>query len=165
MDEIKKLGINVLGIIPDQPELRLLSMEYLSYSLFAKVITGEDRLNNVINNIFVASMAADLAVRKSEFKKENRLIITSGDRSDIILAALDNYTSGIILTNNILPPSNIISKVSDHNIPMLLVSPDTYQVTKQIENLEPLITKNDIEKLNLLKELIDKYVNINNIIR
>jgi BioD-like phosphotransacetylase family protein len=160
VDEIIKSGINILGIIPDQPELRLLSMDYLSYSLFAKVITGEDRLTNIVKNIFVASMAADLAVSKSKFKKENRLIISSGDRSDIILAAIDNYTAGILLTNNILPPSNIISKVTDHNIPLLLVSLDTYQATKQVEILEPLLTKDNVEKINLITDLVKRNVNI-----
>ena len=81
----------------------------------------------------------------------------------MILASLESDTSGIILTNNILPPSNIISKASERNIPLLMVFADTYQTAKQIESLEPLLTKDDAEKVDLLQQLAKKHLNLNEI--
>jgi BioD-like phosphotransacetylase family protein len=160
LGSITEMGINVLGIIPYQKELTYFSVDYLSHYLFAKVIAGEGGLNNVVKNIFVGAMSADAALRKPLFQKEKKLIITGGDRSDMILAALESDTTCIMLTNNILPPSNIISKASDQNVPLLLVSSDTYQVAKQIDRLEPLLTKDNSENIGLVRELIKKYVNI-----
>jgi len=163
-EDINKMGIKVLGVIPFQENLTHFSVEYLSDHLFAKVIAGEYQLNKVVKNIFVGAMSADQAFKDPRFKKENRLIITSGDRSDIIIGALDSNTACIILTNNIMPPPNIISKVQDHNIPLLLVPSDTFQTAKQIDDMEPLLTKNDTEKINLLKGLMKKNVDIKEII-
>jgi hypothetical protein len=163
LNTITETGINVLGIIPYKAELAYFSVDYLAYRLFAKVIAGEDGLNNVVKSIFVGAMSADAALRNPLFKKENKLIITSGDRSDMILAALERDTSCIILTNDIVPPSNIISKASDRNIPLLLVPSHTYQITKQIDSMEPLLTKDNVEKINLWKQLIKKYVNLKEI--
>jgi len=39
-----------------------------------------------------------------------------------------------------------------------MVFSDTYQTAKQIESLEPLLTKEDEEKIKILTELVQKYV-------
>jgi BioD-like phosphotransacetylase family protein len=78
----------------------------------------------------------------------------------MILAALESDTAGIVLTNNILPPPNITALASERNIPLLLVLPDTYQIAKQIDDLEPLLTPTNTEKLSLLAQLIKTGVQI-----
>ena len=158
---IQKLGVRVLGVIPYQSDLTYFSVYYLADRLFTKVITGEGGLKKVIKNIVIGAWSANIFLQNPLFKKENKLVITGGDRTDMILAALEGDTSGIILTNNILPPSNIISKASEKNIPLLMVFSDTYQTAKQIESLEPLLTREDSEKVDLLKELVQKHVQMN----
>ena len=162
-DSIAEMGIDVVGIIPYRAELTYLSLDYLAERLFAKVIAGEGGLNSAVKNIFIGAMPADAALRNPLFKRGNKLIITSGDRSDMILAALESDTSGIVLTNNVLPSSKIVSRAAERNIPLLLVPFDTYEAAKQIENLEPLLTKEDAEKIDLLKELITKHVELGEI--
>jgi hypothetical protein len=157
---IQKLGIRVLGVIPYQSDLTYFSVYYLADRLFAKVITGEGGLKKVIKNIVIGAWSANIFLQNPLFKKENKLVITGGDRTDMILAALEGDTSGIILTNNILPPSNIISKASEKNIPLLMVFSDTYQTAKQIESLEPLLTREDSEKVDLLKQMAEKHVQL-----
>lgn len=78
----------------------------------------------------------------------------------MILAAIESNTAGIILTNNIVPPPNIISRASERNIPLLLIPQHTYHISRQMDNFETLVTKEDTEKLQLLSHLAKKYVNI-----
>jgi BioD-like phosphotransacetylase family protein len=42
-----------------------------------------------------------------------------------------------------------------------MVFSDTYQTAKQIDSLEPLLAKDDVEKIDLLKGLVKKHVNLN----
>jgi hypothetical protein len=161
---IRQMGIQVIGVIPYQSELTHFTVSYLSERLFAKVLCGEGGLNRVVKNILIGAWSANVFLQNPLFKKENKLVITGGDRTDMILASLESDTSGIILTNNILPPSNIISKASERNIPLLMVFSDTYQTSKQIENLEPLLTKDDGEKVEMLKALFQKHVNVQEIL-
>jgi BioD-like phosphotransacetylase family protein len=160
---IRQMGVQVVGVIPYQSELTYFSVSYLAERLFAKVLCGEGGLNRVVKNIVIGAWSANVFLQNPLFKKENKLVITGGDRTDMILASLESDTSGIILTNNILPPSNIISKASEKNIPLLIVFSDTYQTAKQIESLEPLLTKDDTEKAELLKNLFQKHVNMQEI--
>jgi hypothetical protein len=158
--EITKTGIPVLGIIPHEREFTYFSLRYLADRLFAKVLTAEKNLDRKIKNLVIGAMSGSVAQNKPIFKKEAKLIITGGDRSDMILVALEADAAGIILTNNILPPSNIISMAEDRGTPLLLVNPDTYQVQRQIEQLEPLLTKDDPAAIELLTSLIREHVDL-----
>ena len=87
-------------------------------------------------------------------------MITGGDKSDIILAAIDRNTIGIILTDDIVPHQNIISRAKEKDIPILLVNMDTFITAKTIDEMEALLKKDDTEKIRLLSRLIDKYTHI-----
>jgi hypothetical protein len=160
---LKEMNVNVLGILPFRKDLTYFTVQYLADNLVAKVIAGEKGLNNVVKNVFVGAMSADDAIRGPLFKRENKVIITGGDRSDMILAALETDSVGIILTNNIYPPSNIISIAQHKNIPLLLVGSDTYQAASQVDNMEPLVTREDKEKIELLEKLARTHIDLSGI--
>ncbi|MEA1935489.1 MAG: AAA family ATPase [Thermodesulfobacteriota bacterium] len=157
-DSIQEMGINVIGIIPHRHELAYFSVNTLVERLFTKVIAGEGGLDNIVKNIFPGAMSADAALQDPLFEKECKVVVTSGYRSDTIVAALESSTSCIVLTNSILPASNVISKANESNIPLLLVSEDMYQIAKQIENVEPVLTKDDTKKIDLVEQLVKNYV-------
>lgn len=160
LGEVIALGLRVLGVIPYREELTTLEIGYLTESLFAKVIAGEGGLRRVVKQIFIGAMSAQAAMRHPGFAQEHKLIITSGDRSDMILAALESSTSGVVLTNNIVPPANIIARASERNIPLVLVPYDTYETAKRIEALEPLLTKDASDKIALLEQLVREHIDL-----
>jgi BioD-like phosphotransacetylase family protein len=161
--DVKEMGVKVLGIIPNEPKLTQVPMSYIAEKLQARVISGEGGLNKKVNKILVGSMGGDTATRYPLWKSENKLAITSGDRSDYIVAALESSTSGIILTNNFLPPQNLISKAADKNVPMLLVPFDTFTTAKQVDDMVPLLTKDDDERIEILHRLVSANVDIKEI--
>jgi len=151
---LEELALPVLGVLPYQEVLTLPSMRFLADLFFAKVLAGEKALDNKIKDVFVGAMSADAVLRMQRFNKESKLVITSGDRSDMILAALDTHAAGIILTNNILPPANILARAAGANVPLLLVAQDTFQAAKKVDDLVSLLAKEDSEKMDLLAEMI-----------
>jgi len=160
---ITEMGFNILGIIPFQEQLSCFTLNYLAEKLFAKTIAGESGIRNTVKNIFVGAMSTGESLRNPLFQKENKLLITSGDRSDMILAAIDTGSAGIILTNNVMPPSNIIARANEKKIPLLLVSTDTLQEAKQIDRMEALLTNENSERIELLTELMKKHVKLDEI--
>jgi len=160
LPKIKSLNLNVLGLIPYNEELPRFTVSFLADRLFAKIITGESVLNRPVKNIIIGSMSAGAAVNLPVFHEENKVVITSGDRHDMIDAALQGDTAAVILTCNIEPTSALISKATERKIPLLLVSPDTYQIAKQIDFMEPLLQKDDADKILLLEQMIKKHVHL-----
>jgi hypothetical protein len=164
LPQIRRIGVPVLGVIPYQKDLTYFSVNYLSERLFAKVITGEDYLNRTVKNIFIGAMSVNAALQQPLLKKEGILMITGGDRTDMVLVALDYQVAGIILTNNVVPPSHIVSKATERKVPLLLVTYDTYETARRIDSVEPLMTKDDKQKIELLGKLIQENVNIQEIV-
>jgi uncharacterized protein len=160
LPKIKQLDVNVLGVIPYYKELPFFSVNYLAERLFAKIIAGENNLNGIVENVFIGSVSVSAAYKEPEFQMKNKIVITSGDRSDMIVAALDSHSTAVVLTNDILPPSNIIAKAEKMSIPLLLVSFDSHQTAKQIDALEALPTKDDKEKIALIEKMISDHVDI-----
>ncbi len=158
--DVKELGVKVLGVIPADPSLMQVSVSYVAEKLQARVIGGEGGLNQRIKHVFVGAMSGDIAARLPLFKKENKLAITGGDRTDMIVAALDSSTAGIVLTNNIIPPQNIIAKASDRNIPLMLVPFDTFMTAKQIDDMTPLLTRDDTERIGTIQRLVEQNVDL-----
>jgi len=80
----------------------------------------------------------------------------------------ERYAAGapisIILTNNVVPPSHIVSKATERKVPMLLVPYDTYETAKRIDSIEPLLTKDEKHKIELLGKLIQMNVDIQKIV-
>ncbi|MEX0680401.1 MAG: DRTGG domain-containing protein [Balneolales bacterium] len=160
LKDIKNMGFNVLGILPYKEQLSTYSVSYLAERLYAKVIAGEKGMGQTIKNIFVGAMSTGESLRNPLFNKENKFLITSGDRSDMILAALESNAVGVLLTNNILPPSNIISLANEKHIPLLLVAMDTFNAARKIGRLETLLTSENKELVQLLSQMADKYIDI-----
>ncbi len=158
LQDITDMGIKVLGVVPFEQELTYVSVGYVAERLQARVIAGEGGLGLRIKHVFVGAMSGDAAVRLPLFKKENKLAITSGDRSDMIIAALESNTSGIVLTNNVIPAQNIVTLASEKNIPLLLVPFDTFSAAKQVDDMTPLLTKDDSHRIDLLQKLISQHV-------
>jgi BioD-like phosphotransacetylase family protein len=159
-DILDKIGINILGIIPYETELTYPSVQLISDMLMAKVISGERALEQVVREVFVGAMSGDAAQRVEKFKNKNKLIITSGDRSDMILAAIETQCVGIILTNNILPQPNIIAIASEKEVPLLLVHSDTHKTAKRIDQMVPLVDSTDLKKIGILEKSIKNYTTL-----
>ncbi len=160
LQKLNGAGIKVLGIIPYKEELTHFTVNYAAEELFAKVITGGMGLKSEVKTVFIGAMSASAALSHPLFQKPGKLIIVSGDRSDMVLAALDSGAVGIVLTNNIVPPTNIVSKADERNVPLLLVPYDTFETAKRMEGLEPLLTKDDPAKVELLARLVKENVNL-----
>jgi len=160
MKGIAKHELPILGVIPYTKELTSLTIGFLADSLFTKVLTGHESFGNVVENIFVGAMSAETALNNALFKKQNKLIITSGDRSDMIITAIETNSAGIILTNSFVPAPHIISKAMERKIPLLSVAMDTYQAAKQIDNIEPLLMKGETDKKDILARLVKENINL-----
>ena len=158
--ELNSLNFPILGIIPFVPELANPTVRNIVEVLSAKVLTAEHNLDMPVKEIFVGAMSADAVRRMEKFKRSEKLVITSGDRSDMILAAIQDDCAGIVLTNNILPPPNIIAQVSEKNVPLMIVQNDTFRIAKKIDNMVPLINPENPERIELIKRQVRENVNL-----
>ena len=158
LDPIEDMGMKVLGIIPYIRELNTFTIIQLADLLFAKVLAGEKGLANPVKNSFVGVMSAHAALRNPTFTSGETVVITRGDRNDIILAALDSGTAGVILTDNIFPSDKIISLAAQRGVPLLLVFSELFETVKRITTAQPLLQHSDRERIELLCDSIERNI-------
>ena len=137
--------------------------------LGAKVLFGEEFLNNQVGNFSVGAMQLRNYLLHL---KENALVITPGDRADIILGALQanesaNYPtiSGIVLTGNILPEDSIIKLIEGLTtiVPIIAVAGGTYEITNKLGNIKSKIYADNKQKIESSISAFEKYVDLDNL--
>ncbi len=161
----KKKGIDVLGVVPYSPVLASPTMRSLLEDIKGELVSGESALDQTVGKMIVGAMPAHTAL---EYFTGNVLLITPGNREDLILAAIScNYPGvedysvrGIILTGGIWPNKSILNIVKGTKIPVIMAHDDTFIIAQKISNLIIKIRPEDSDKVTAVKELVKKYINI-----
>ena len=161
----KSLPSNVLiNTIPLISSLNNPTMQEIVNQLDAKVLFGSAYLNNEIGHFSVGAMQLHNYLVHLH---DNALVITPGDRSDIILGALQanesaNYPtiSGIILTGNIVPEESILKLIEGLSaiVPIIAVDGGTYSITNKIGSIKSEIYANNTHKIETSISTFEKYV-------
>ncbi len=167
----KYLPSNVIvGAIPLNPILSNPSIREIVETLDAKVLFGESFINNQAGNYSVGAMQLHNYLLHL---KENALVITPGDRADIILGALqahisDNYPSisGIVLTAGLVPENSIIKLIEGLSdiVPIISVKGGTFSVTNSLGNIKSQIYAENTEKITISIKDFEKYVKVDTLI-
>ena len=166
----KSLPKNILvNSIPLIHSLNSPTVQEIVNELNAKVLFGAAYLNNQTGSFSVGAMQLRNYLLHL---KENTLVITPGDRADIILGALQaneslNYPtiSGIVLTGNILPETSILKLIEGLStvVPIIAVEEGTYTITNKIGSIKSKIYASNKQKIDLSISTFEKYVDLDNL--
>ncbi|MDO5972294.1 phosphate acetyltransferase [Flavivirga aquimarina] len=153
-----------ITVIPKIPNLSSPTVKEISKALGGVVLFGQDMLNNLTENFSVGAMHLRNYLMHL---KENALVITPGDRADIILGALqanisNNYPkiAGIILTGGLIPEEPILKLIQGlpSIVPLVSVKGGTYHVTNSIGNIKSRIYAENTEKIATSIATFEKHV-------
>ena len=154
----------VLAVIPENIVLKSPTVREIMQHLDAKVLYGEDHLNKQVYRYSIAAMQLQNYLPNIS---ENCMVITPGDRADIILSALEAHKSqnyppiAAILLTTPLKPEEPVMRLLDglpHTIPILSVDANTYNTAMQLNNVNSYITPGNHTKINLSLSMFEKYV-------
>jgi len=165
---LKRKGLDLLGVLPHEQVLCNPTVDLIREELHAELLNQPPTLHTSVDDVVVGAMGAHNAMR---FFKRGVLLITPGDREDILLAAgamtnpqSDEQMAGIILTGGLRPDQSVIRALQTLPIPVLLVKADSYQVASKVHNLTVKTRPDDAEKISLIRNLVAKNVNVKKII-
>ncbi len=161
----KQLPTSVLvNAIPINPVLANPSVKEICDSLNGKILFGEAYINNQVDGFSVGAMQLRNYLIHL---KENGLVITPGDRADIILGALQanisaNYPaiSGIVLTGGITPEESIQKLIEGLSevVPIISVEGGTFAMANQIGAIKSQMYAENTEKIRTSISDFEKYV-------
>ncbi|MGB5509970.1 phosphate acetyltransferase [Robiginitalea sp.] len=146
-------GDTLIAAIPHNPALANPSIREIVTALNGIVLFGEDHLDNRVGHFGVGAMQLRNYLT---YMGPDTLVITPGDRADIILGALQaniskNYptVSGIFLTGGLLPEESITRLIEGLSevVPIISIQQGTYAATNEIGAVKPRIYPENHRKI------------------
>ncbi|NLX18372.1 MAG: phosphate acetyltransferase [Desulfobulbus sp.] len=155
-----------LGFLPEMTGFSMPTMEEIIEALGARQFSGPTTgLQREVHSIKVAAMSP---INYIDFLEENDLIVTPGDRPDIIFATLGaivsrNYPSpaGLILSGGLIPgPSMIrlLDGIDNLALPIYLVSHDTYTVAQLAGEIKGILRPHYEQKINRALGVFESHI-------
>lgn len=175
IDEVDDIKNELKKVIPDNVQIDVIpKVNFLTFptvkevvnALDGKVLFGEQFLDNVIGSYSTGAMQLRNYLTRI---KDNALVITPGDRADIVLGALQanvssNYPkiAGIILTGNLALENSILKLIEgiQSTVPIVSVEGGTFGVSNKIGAIKPKIYATNRKKIILSLDTFDTYVNV-----
>jgi phosphate acetyltransferase len=162
-ESLKNSPFPLLGLIPWKREFMAADIDGITNHLNAKILNKDTYHNNPILHLTLAAATLEFV---TPIIKNGVMILTSGDRSDIIIATCMSYLSGIkvaglILTGGHTPNKNtlkICKSAIDKGLPILLVKTDSLRTAISLQNMETHTT-NKKERLDKVRLYIANNIN------
>jgi BioD-like phosphotransacetylase family protein len=161
---LKRKGLELLGVIPHHRILSSPTVDLVREALEAELLNQPGKIDSLIDDVVVGAMGAQNAM---SYFKQGVLLITPGDREDIVMAAcsaVDGGTNGkmagIILTGNLRPGAGVLKVIRSMPIPVLFTDQDSYQVASKVHDLTVKTRPADAEKISLIRNLVARNVNL-----
>lgn len=165
----KRKGLDLLGVLPYEQTLCNPSMDSIREELRAEPLNEAPALEALVGDVVVGAMSAQNAMK---FFQPGVLLITPGDRDDIVLAACTaidaqnkEKMAGIVLTGGLRPPDDILKIIRTMPIPVLLAQADSYQVASKVHNLIVKTRPSDAAKISLIRDIVAQNVNLKKILQ
>jgi len=165
-----RLGLPLLGLIPFAPLLTVPNFAQICESVNGIVLAGAGRMHRKVQRVIVGAMTPRHAL--DHFLPQS-VLVTPGDREDLILAALSHCAApaphgeliiGLVLTGGLRPHKSILHIITQLDFPTILANEGTYEVTSRIHELVVKVREEDSDKIALAEELVEKYVDIDALI-
>lgn len=168
---LERIKIPVLGVVPYEPILVKPTITQIIEETGYEFVSGRDFAENYISKVIVGAMKCDIAIK---YLVDDSLLITPGDREDIIKGALGCFTdssknklklSGVVLTGGMMPEAQTMDLLKNAHVPVLLSKLDTYSVASCIHDVTVKIRPRDKNKINRVVELVNNYVDLNSVLK
>ena len=160
----------VIGVVPENPELLSYRTSDVARHLGAKLV-HEGELNE--RRVKKIAMLARTVPNLVSTLIAGALLITPGDRTDVVLAvalaALNKVPlAGLILTGNYeIPPRvfELIRPALETGLPILGVATDTWDTAQALSRLTGEIPIDDLERAERVMDFVAKHVDADFMVR
>jgi BioD-like phosphotransacetylase family protein len=156
-------GIDLLGCIPYSDLLANPSLELIATHLDGELLAGQATPGRTIGHVAIGAMQAEHA---AGFIRDRTLLITPGDRDDMIEMALElnavaeGQVTGIVLTGGFQPTDAMLEELRAASLFTYLVRSDTYRTAQAVDEILVKTHPTDTDKIETIIRLVDGSLDI-----
>ena len=161
---LEKRGIALVGVIYHNRELFSPTVREIRKALDGEMIGDNSKMDLLIDQFMVGSMAPENALKWFR-RVRDKAVITSGDRTDICLTALETDTNLLILTGGMGPDIGTVARARDKGVPLMMTAHDTYTTGHIVDGLIGTVTADNKEKLAIVEKIVGEVLDLNLILK
>ncbi len=166
---LARMGLPLLGTIPEQRQLLAPNLSQIVEEVNGRWLNGRaGGAHGRITQVVVGAMAARGII---DLFRPGVLIITPGDRDDILLAATASagvsngpLVSGIVLTRNVLPHPKLMEMLARTSIPLVITADESYAVASKIHSMTVKTQPDDADKIPIIQRLFAENIDMDMLI-
>ena len=166
---LRRLGIPLLGVLPVQKTLSAPNLSQVAEEIDGRWLNGKSHgAGERIYRFIIATMSAKSMF---DYLSPGTILITAGDRDDILLAAIaqaaisgDKVLSGIILPRDVMPHERIMELLVQTNIPVIVTTEGSYDIASKITGMTIKTQPQDHDKIPVIEALIRENVDIDRLV-
>ncbi len=146
-------GVPLWGVVDNNPALSAPRTIDVAHHLGAEImIEGEIATRRVLETVLAARSATEVIARL----KPGALVVSAGDRDDIILATALAASNGIELAGLVLTHNSVISpriqrfaaRAFHSGLPVLRTDGDSYETASRISRLPLAVPEDDVSRMD-----------------
>ena len=158
-------GIRPIAIVPCNADLMSPRVRDIGEALRAQFLYTGEASTRRVRDVAICAMTVPNAMKAM---KPGTLVLTPGDRSDILLAAAMTVQSGtplagVVLTGGLGPDRGVLDlcrKVFDAGLPLLQVKASSYRAAAQVASMVPTIPIDDAERVERTMGFVADHVDL-----
>lgn len=167
---LERLGIELIGAIPEEPLLANATLGQICRTIRGDFINGKTRSRRRVQKVVIGAMNSTHVMQHF---KPGTLVVTPGDREDVILAALSTSTlsendgqsiAGLVLAGDLLPHRSVLDLLSHSDVPTITSPLDSYAVASGIHSMTVKTLPGDVEKIDRIQSLIERHLDIDRLL-
>jgi BioD-like phosphotransacetylase family protein len=167
---LERLGLELLGAIPAEPLLANATLGQIKQTIRGHFIHAHEKNRRRVKKVIIGAMNSTHVMQHFQ---PGTLVITPGDREDVILAALSTSTlseaedrsiAGLVLSGDLLPHQSVLDLLANSEVPVIKSPLDSYSVASAIHSMTVKTLPGDVEKIDRIQALIDRHVDIDRLL-
>jgi len=156
---LESRGIPVHGVLPYDRSVAGVTVADLRDRLNATSLTDASH-DGYVERFLVGAMSGEEALRQFRRTKD-AVVVTGADRADVQSAALEAPgVRCIVLAGGLEPPSAVVSKAREKDVPILSVGLDTVAVLDGIEEVVQQGRKPDASTVDTVRDLLTRHADV-----
>lgn len=160
---LARAGITSYGELTTNPRLAAVSVAELVKALDGVYLCGERLANELVETYMIGAMNPAHALHHFQLTP-HKAVIVGGDRTKIILSALETSTVAVVLTGSYLPEPAILARAEERGVALISVASDTVTAADNLRHLFGRMRVRESAKIDLVAQIIAESLDLDRLV-
>jgi BioD-like phosphotransacetylase family protein len=166
-----RLGLELLGVMPQERMLSEPTLQDICTLIRGEVLSGGSLLRARAAVVMIGAMQPANVLERLE---PRTLLVTPGDREDVVLAAIsfaqgpekirDHSLAAIVLSESLRPAGAVAKLIAAAPLPIIASPMDSYTIANRIHSMTVKTLPGDADKIERIQSLVSEHVDVDRIL-